>query len=356
VNALAGRRDVNIYFVCAVLAFSLLGGLSVKAGSNSKAAPPGISEAQSAFHYAEAAYQTDDIIVARTNLHKAINCLVGQKDKHFSAISGDPCVGQGKGAIQDVKDASLGQQLRLALAEASLGLERPEITNVRMHALSAMDHMQSVRTDDASTFANNALPSPSPPSPRPIAGLSADEALSSQLRGAMVSGVGGDTIGTITDLVLDAQSHTVSLVGLDADGRAPTIRAVYWKRLGLSRAVAPKSGYASNLSEIELNGAPRFADEVRARPAYIDVDGNLVGRTILAGDGKVVGKLTDLVIDLRSGRVDFVLVSDNGADTSASQSQFALQWSDIADLVSQRDIVLKLDPIQFAAAPRFLSR
>ena len=347
---------MNAHLACAVITLSLLGISWAKAGTNSKAAPAGILEAQSAFHFAEAAYEADDILIARTDLQKAINCIAGPEDKHFSAMSGDPCAGQGKGAIQDVKDASLVQQLRLALAEASLGLERTEITNARMHALSAMDHMQSVRTDDATTFANNALPSPSPLSPRPVAGLSADEALSSQLRGAMVEGVGGDTIGTITDLVLDARSHSVSFVGLDANGHDRTVRAVYWKRLGLSRAVAPNSGYASNLSAIELKGAPRFTEEVHARPAYFDVDGNLVGRTVLAGDGRTIGKVTDLVIDLHSGRVDFVLVSGSRGDAGASRTQSALPWSDIADLVSQRDIVLKLDPIQFAAAPRFLSR
>ena len=330
---------MNINLACALVAFSLLGVASAKAGGNSKAAPSGILEAQSAFHYAEAAYETDDIIAARTNLQKAINCLAGQEDKRFSAASGDTCAGQGKGAIQDVKDASLGQQLRFALAEASLGLKRTELTNVRMHALSAMSYMQSVRADNASAAATGG--SLSLHSTHPLVGFNAGEALSSQLRGATVTGVGGGTIGTITDLVLDAQSHTVSLVGLDANGRDRAVHALYWKQLGLSRAGAPKSGFASRLSTTELDSAPRFVDEVRARPSYIDVDGNLLGRIVLAGDGRAIGKLTDLVIDLHSGRVDFMLASGNEADTGASKSQFALQWSDIADLVSQRDIVLK---------------
>ncbi len=347
---------MNGYLACAVIASSLLGGPSARAGGNSEAVPPGILESLNAFHYVQAAYETDDIIVAKTSLHKAINCLVGQEDERFSAASGNPCAGQGKGAIQDVKDASLGQQLQFALAEASLGLKRTELANVRMHALSAMNYMQSVRIDDAPTAATGSSAAPSPHSAHPVVRFNAGDILESQLRGATVTGVGGDAIGTITDFVLDAQSHAISLVGLDANGRDRTVRALHWKQLGLSRAVAPNAGYASGLSATRLDDAPRFVNEVRARPSYIDVYGNLIGRTVLAGDGKAVAKVTDLVIDLHSGRVDFVLVLANEAATGSSQSQFALQWSDIADLFSQRDIVLKLGEIQFASAPRFLSQ
>jgi sporulation protein YlmC with PRC-barrel domain len=353
-STLAGRPDVNGYLACAVIALSLLGGASVRAGNNAEAAPPGILEAQTAFHYAQAAYEADDIIVAKTSLQKAIDCLVGQGDKRFSAASGDPCDGQGKGAIQDVKDASLGQQLQFALAEASLGLKRTGLTNVRMHALSAMSYMQSARTDDASVAGSSS--SPSSHFVHPVVGFNAGAALSSQMRGAAVTGSAGGAIGTITDFAVAAQSHAVSLVGLDANGRDGTIRAVYWKDLGLSRAVAPGVGYASGLSANRLDGAPRFAEAVLARPSYIDVYDNLIGRTVLVGDGKAVGKVSDLVIDLHSGHVDFILVSASQADTGRSQSQLALQWSDIADFFSQRDIVLKLSETQFASAPRFLPR
>ncbi len=352
-SPLTGRHDVNGYLACALIALSLLGGASVRAGNNAEGAPPGILEAQTAFHYVRAAYEADDIIVAKTSLRKAINCLVGQEDKRFSAASGDPCAGQGKGAIQDVKDDSLGQQLQFALAEVSLGLNRIELTNVRMHALSAMSYMQAARTDNASATASSS--SPSSHFVHPAVGFNAGEAFSSQMRGAAVTGGAGGAIGTITDFVVDAQSHAVSLVGLDATGRDGTVRAVYWNELGLSRAVAPSAGFASGLSANRLDGAPRFADAVLARPSYIDVYHNLIGRTVLAGDGKAVGKVTDLVIDLHSGRIDLVLVSANQVDTGGSPSQLALQWSDIADLFSQRDIVLKLSET-FASAPRFLSR
>ena len=346
---------MNAYFACVAVALSLLGVPPAKADSNSEAAPPGILEAQTAFHYAQAAHETDDIVVARANLHKAIKCLVGVKDKQFPEVSGDPCAGRGNGAIQDVKDASIAQQLRLALGEMSLGLKRSELTTVRMHALAAMSYIQPAGMVNASAIATDAS-APSRQSAPSMVELGAGDALSLQLRGAVVTGVGGNAIGTITDLVLDTQSHTVSLVGLDANGRERTVRAFYWKQLGLSRTHFPGSRYAGRISATRLESAPRFIDEVRAQPSYIDVYGNLIGRTVLAGDGKAIGRLADLAIDLRSGRVDFVIVAGSDAGTRASQSQFVLRWADISNLVSQRDIVLKLDEVQVASAPRFLSR
>ena len=345
---------MNKCLACAVVAFSLLSVPPANASSNSEAMPPGIPEAKNAFHYAESAYEADDIILARTNLQRAINCLVGQADNQFSAVSGGPCADQGHGAVQDVRDASIAQQLRLALAEMSLGLKKSRLTTVRAHALAAMDYMQPERQEKVSTIVANASPVPSARSGQPFAELNVGEVLSSQLKGAAVTGIGGGPIGTITDLLLDAQSQKVSLVGLAGDDR--TIHALGWRQLGLSHAAAPRSGYVSTLSASDLGSAPRFVDEVHARPSYIDVDGNLIGRTVLVADGRAVGKATDLIIDVHSGRVSSILMTSAGAGPGASQFQIALRWADIANLFSQRDIVLTLDESQFASAPRFLSR
>jgi hypothetical protein len=78
-----------------------------------------------AFHAGELA-QKGTISETHLHLHHTINCLEGPAGRDFDAAAGDPCQGQGKGAIADLKAAVpakvSGAQAALNDANAALTL------------------------------------------------------------------------------------------------------------------------------------------------------------------------------------------------------------------------------------------
>jgi hypothetical protein len=113
--------------------------------------PPttGMVEAAMAFHYSELAHKAGDIDSARIDLQKAINCLVGRGDRKYRAAAGDRCKSKGNGAIHDIKDAPLREELQLAVGEVTFGIKSPLLRTLHTDALSAMDYMRSFRIEDS---------------------------------------------------------------------------------------------------------------------------------------------------------------------------------------------------------------
>jgi sporulation protein YlmC with PRC-barrel domain len=304
----------------------------------------GIAETRRAFHFAESAYTARNIISAKLYLQNAVNCLAGPHAEGFVAVAGEACAPSGNGAIGDVKDAASVQQLELAFSEARLGLKRTELINLHMHALSAMDYMRWVRTENLAPMRGA----------QKVGGeiqVAGDEIRLSRLIGAIVERA-GKPVGTITDAVVDTESQTIRMVALQPDQLAGGAVALSWSQLNLARSAATHSCCDISVSANALGVTPPFAEEVRAKPFYVDGERNLLGRTVVAADGTHAGEVKDMVIALDSGAIDYIVVTPN----ASSAKLLALPWSSIADLVSQRDVVLKLDDRQLALAPGLLSK
>jgi len=314
----------------------------------------GLVEAATAFHYTEMAYVEDDIDLARMDLQEAINCLVGSEDKSFSAVAGNPCSGQGKGAIHDIKDAALRRPLQSALGEASYALTKSELNSIQMYALSAMDYMRTARNDWGFLTANDMLTSSRGPR-HTVVKLRVGEIMASQLKDAALRNSQGSNIGTITDMVLDTEAQAVRLVGLEPYGHDSDALAIRWSALNPLAPIKPNSGYATSLSAEALAAAPDFTSKVRAQPSYIDVERNLLGRPVVMADGENIGKVVDLVIERKSGKIDYALVSGNSV-LGLAESPLALRWTTIADAVTEHDIILTLDERQLVDVPVFIFR
>jgi len=99
------------------------------AGSSQAAEPAAATqkEVSTAIIHAGFAAAASEAKVTHLHLHHVINCLVGAGGSHFDANAGDPCHGQGLGALRDAEAAKLSpsasarldQALRLSL----LGLD-----------------------------------------------------------------------------------------------------------------------------------------------------------------------------------------------------------------------------------------
>lgn len=99
----------------------------------------GASNAASVAHaHALMAQSAKTLDMAHTHLHHVVNCLVGPKGAGFDAKAGDPCKGQGNGAIPDsASDAALDTKLKSALADAQSGLKSNTLSDVQADAAKA---------------------------------------------------------------------------------------------------------------------------------------------------------------------------------------------------------------------------
>ena len=78
----------------------------------------GPQQITTATNHAGLASKAADINGVRTHLHHVLNCLVGQGGQGFDAAAGNPCNGQGAGAINDTADAAPKAKLNAAAAKA----------------------------------------------------------------------------------------------------------------------------------------------------------------------------------------------------------------------------------------------
>ncbi len=310
----------------------------------------GLAEAGTAFHYGRMASVASGADGARTDLQEAINCLVGPRDRSYQATAGDPCKGRGKGALSDITDASVRQQLRFAVGEALRGLAQPDLTSVQMNARAALDYLTSAGIADSLDTAPSVPADGVKPSSAVVA-LGPGQVEASQLDGAAVKDRDGTIIGTIADLVIAAEPHAIRLVGLRTAGTDGGEVAIQWSDLDLTPEPA-KASYRSALTREAVAAAPPFADQLHA-PSSVDIEHDLIGRGVVAAAGRNIGSVANLVIELKTGTIDYVLVAGNQKPAARDTRPLAIRWNAIADLKAERSIVLTLDAAQLAAVPRF---
>lgn len=99
------------------LSLSVFAGAALAAGGPQK-------EIETAIQHAQFAAKMSTVDQTHLHLHHVVNCLVGPDGKGFDAKAGNPCKGQGNGAINDAKAGSDQQKLlEDALVVANMGLE-----------------------------------------------------------------------------------------------------------------------------------------------------------------------------------------------------------------------------------------
>jgi hypothetical protein len=93
------------------------------------------TEATTAHTHAVLAQSATPLAMAQLHLHHVVNCLVGPKGSGFDAAAGNPCKGQGDGAIKDgASDSALEAKLKSALAYAQSGLKSTSLATVQEDA------------------------------------------------------------------------------------------------------------------------------------------------------------------------------------------------------------------------------
>jgi len=110
---------------------ALATGLPLSAFAQSQAT----KEVSSAHTHAVLAQSATPLAMAQLHLHHVVNCLVGPKGAGFDAAAGNPCKGQGDGAITDAaSDSALVAKLKSALADAQSGLKATSLEAAQQDA------------------------------------------------------------------------------------------------------------------------------------------------------------------------------------------------------------------------------
>jgi hypothetical protein len=95
-------------------------------------------EISTAHKHTQLAQGSSTLDTAHMHLHHVINCLVGPNGAGFDAAPGNPCKGQGNGAIPDsASDQAVQGQLQAALSAAQAGLQSDSLPAVKQEAAKA---------------------------------------------------------------------------------------------------------------------------------------------------------------------------------------------------------------------------
>lgn len=104
----------------------------------------GNAEISTAHAHALMAKSATTTAMAQTHLHHVINCLVGPNGTGFDGAAGNPCKGQGNGAIPDsAGNSALHGKLQSALADAQAGVKAGSLTAVQSDAGKAAATLQA---------------------------------------------------------------------------------------------------------------------------------------------------------------------------------------------------------------------
>ena len=91
-------------------------------------------EIATASAHAGLALAATDMKTTQMHLHHVVNCLVGPKGTGFDGSFGNPCTGQGDGAITDNKDTMKTPALSAALSQANAGLKTTDMAEAHKDA------------------------------------------------------------------------------------------------------------------------------------------------------------------------------------------------------------------------------
>ena len=117
-------------------------------GSASMMNANGQKEVGTAIEHAHYASQSDQVDTVHLHLHHVINCMVGMNGKGFDAKAGDPCKGQGAGAVNDLETSPAKHDAEQALALARVGVKVDQYDAARsvamaVHSLLVQAHKES---------------------------------------------------------------------------------------------------------------------------------------------------------------------------------------------------------------------
>jgi hypothetical protein len=128
----------------AKLAVLALAGAGLFAIGVQSAAADEAKEVSTAAQHAGLAAGSKDMKTTQMHLHHVVNCLVGPQGQGFDASFGNPCNGQGAGAIPDTTDSAKKASLEQALQQTQDGLKQSDMAAAQKNATEAQTLLKTM--------------------------------------------------------------------------------------------------------------------------------------------------------------------------------------------------------------------
>ena len=101
-------------------------------------------EVSTAAQHAGFAGSSKDMKTTQMHLHHVVNCLVGPQGEGYDASFGNPCDGQGSGAISDTTDSAKKASLQQALQQTNDGLKQSDMAAAQKNATAVQVLLKSI--------------------------------------------------------------------------------------------------------------------------------------------------------------------------------------------------------------------
>lgn len=143
-SVMSAPNRTNAWILAGLAASALLAPLAATASTMTA---DGQKEVATAIEHAHYASQSNQLDAVHLHLHHVINCMVGTNGEGFDAQAGDPCKGEGTGALNDLKASPARQDADQALALARVGVKIDQYSAARdvakaVHSLLEQAHKE----------------------------------------------------------------------------------------------------------------------------------------------------------------------------------------------------------------------
>lgn len=105
------------------------------------------TQVKTAIEHAGYAAKSGQVKMVHTHLHHVLNCLVGKHGQAFYAAAGDPCKGQGNGALNDFSGSAAAKTiLEQAKSLAEIGVKEDNLKAAQYTAQAVQALLQDATT------------------------------------------------------------------------------------------------------------------------------------------------------------------------------------------------------------------
>jgi sporulation protein YlmC with PRC-barrel domain len=152
-----------------------------------------------------------------------------------------------------------------------------------------------------------------------------------------------EKIGTLTTAWLDPGRKEIVAVSADANGKTVEIP---WSKV--EPIHQPNDQFQTAMTAQDLASMSQKPDG-----KAIDVQNNFIGRAVNDASGKSVGKISDVVAEVKSGKLDYVIVNPSGPQLGTTNGPHAVPWSKLKSVSGDKSqpITLTMNDQQVAALP-----
>jgi sporulation protein YlmC with PRC-barrel domain len=156
-----------------------------------------------------------------------------------------------------------------------------------------------------------------------------------------------EKVGTLTTALLDPSRNEVTAVAVET-GADNKVAALPWSEI--QPIHQPNDQFQTAMTAQAIAAAPQ-----KPTGKEIDVVQAFIGRPVADADGKTIGKISDVVVQIKSGKLDYIVVDPPGLQLGTSNAPHAVPWAKLKPISSDKSqpVVLALNDRQLASLPVF---